>query len=42
MLALVVLELAPQAFTRRTWRSAAAGAIGGAALMLALSALIGV
>jgi ZIP family zinc transporter len=42
MLALVALELAPQAFTRRTWRSALAGTAGGAALMLALSAAIGV
>jgi hypothetical protein len=42
MLALVVLELIPQAFTARTWRSAAAGAAVGAGLMLALSALIGV
>jgi ZIP family zinc transporter len=42
MLALVVVELVPQAFTRRTWRSAAAGVAGGAAVMLALSALVGV
>lgn len=42
MLALVVLELVPQAFTRRTWRMALAGAAAGAALMLALSAVIGV
>jgi zinc transporter, ZIP family len=42
MLALVVLELVPQAFTPKTWRSAAAGAAVGAALMLALSAVIGV
>lgn len=42
MLALVVLELVPQAFTRRTWRMALAGTAVGAALMLALSALIGV
>jgi ZIP family zinc transporter len=42
MLALVALELVPHAFTRRTWRSAAAGAAAGAAAMLALSALVGV
>ena len=42
MLALIVLELVPQAFTRRTWRMALAGAAGGAAVMLALSAAIGV
>jgi ZIP family zinc transporter len=42
MLALVALELVPQAFTSRTWASALAGAIAGAAAMLALSALVGV
>jgi ZIP family zinc transporter len=42
MLALVALELVPQAFTRRTWRSACGGALAGAAAMLALSALVGV
>jgi zinc transporter, ZIP family len=42
MLALIVLELVPQAFTVRTWRSALAGAAAGAALMLGLSAAIGV
>ena len=42
MLALVALELVPQAFTRRTWRSALAGAALGAAAMLALSAVVGV
>jgi ZIP family zinc transporter len=42
MLALVALELVPQAFTARTWPMALAGAGAGAALMLALSALIGV
>lgn len=42
MLALIVLELVPQAFTARTWRAALAGAAAGAALMLALSAAIGV
>jgi ZIP family zinc transporter len=42
MLALVAVELVPQAFTRQTWRSAAAGASMGALLMLALSAALGV
>ena len=42
MLALVLLELVPQAFTRATWRMALAGTLTGAAVMLALSALIGV
>ena len=42
MLALVFLELVPQAFTGRTWRMALAGAAGGGAVMLALSAAIGV
>jgi zinc transporter, ZIP family len=42
MLALVALELVPQAFTARTWRPALAGAAAGAALMLALSAALGV
>jgi len=42
MLALVALELVPQAFTSRTWPMALAGAGGGAALMLALGAAIGV
>lgn len=42
MLALVALELVPQAFTARTWRMALAGALAGSALMLALSAAIGV
>ena len=42
MLALVAVELVPQAFTRRTWLSALAGALAGAAAMLALSALVGV
>lgn len=42
MLALVFLELVPQAFTGRTWRMAMAGAAGGGAVMLALSAAIGV
>jgi hypothetical protein len=42
MLALVALELVPQAFTPRTWRMALVGAAGGAAVMLALSAAIGV
>jgi zinc transporter, ZIP family len=42
MLALVAFELVPQAFTRRTWRSALAGAAVGALAMLALSAAVGV
>jgi ZIP family zinc transporter len=42
MLALVAVELVPQAFTRRTWQAATAGAVAGAAVMLALSALVGV
>jgi ZIP family zinc transporter len=42
MLALVALELVPQAFTRRTWRSALGGVVAGAAAMLLLSALVGV
>ena len=41
MLALVVLELVPQAFTARTWPMALTGAAGGAIAMLALSAAIG-
>lgn len=42
MLALVAFELVPQAFTRRTWRSALCGVAVGALLMLALSAAFGV
>jgi ZIP family zinc transporter len=42
MLALVAFELVPQAFTRRTWRPALAGAAAGALAMLALSAAVGV
>ena len=42
MLALVVAELVPQAFTRSTWRSAMTGFAAGAALMLTLSSLLGV
>ena len=41
MLALVALS-GPQAFTRRTWRSALAGAAVGALAMMALSAAVGV
>jgi zinc transporter, ZIP family len=41
MLALVVLELVPQAFTPRTWPMALTGAAGGAVVMLALSAALG-
>jgi zinc transporter, ZIP family len=42
MLALVVVELAPQAFTRRSWRSSSAGAALGGGAMLLLAALLGV
>ena len=42
MLAGVAVELVPQAFTRATWRSALLGTAAGAAIMLALSALLGV
>jgi ZIP family zinc transporter len=42
MLALIAFELLPQAFTARTWRMALAGTAGGAAVMLALGAAIGV
>jgi ZIP family zinc transporter len=42
MLALVVAELVPQAFTRRTWPIAMVGAVAGGGVMLMLSALLGV
>jgi zinc transporter, ZIP family len=42
MLALVAVEMVPAAFTRRTWRGAAVGAVAGAGLMLGLSGLLGV
>jgi ZIP family zinc transporter len=42
MLALVLIELTPQAFGRTTWRGAAFGTVAGAAVMLALSAALGV
>ena len=42
MIALIAVELVPQAFTRQTWRSALLGAVAGAALMGALSAVLGV
>jgi zinc transporter, ZIP family len=42
MLTLVVVELAPQAFARGGRYAAAAGTAAGAALMLALAALLGV
>jgi len=42
MLALVAVEMVPAAFTRSTWRGAALGTLAGAAVMLALSALLGV
>jgi len=37
MLALVALELVPQAFTRRSWVGASAGTTAGAAIMVALA-----
>ena len=37
MLALIAIELIPQALTPTTWPSALAGAATGAAIMLALS-----
>jgi zinc transporter, ZIP family len=42
MLALLAAEIVPAAFTRGTWRRAIAGTLAGAALMLALSAALGV
>jgi ZIP family zinc transporter len=42
MLALVMFELAPDAFATGSWVGALAGTVAGAALMLALSALLGV
>lgn len=42
MLSLVVVELIPQAFTRRGWPAASAGTLAGAGAMLALSAVLGV
>jgi zinc transporter, ZIP family len=42
MLALVALELAPSAFESGRMRTAAAGIVAGAAVMLGLSALLGV
>jgi ZIP family zinc transporter len=42
MLALVVVDLVPHAFTRARWPSAVAGTAIGAGLMLALSAALGV
>jgi ZIP family zinc transporter len=42
MLALIAVELVPQAFRRSTWRSALAGTTVGAGVMLALSAVLGV
>ena len=42
MLTLVAWELIPAAFSARTWRGAAAGTAAGAAVMLALSAALGV
>ena len=42
MLALVVVELVPEAFSSSGWRRAAVGTIAGGSVMLALSALLGV
>jgi ZIP family zinc transporter len=42
MLALLAAEIVPAAFTRGTWRRAIAGTLAGAALMLVLSAVLGV
>ena len=42
MLALVLVELVPQAFARTTWRGATLGMVLGAGVMLALSAALGV
>jgi ZIP family zinc transporter len=42
MLALVVVDLIPESFTREGWRLAGAGALLGGGLMLGLSALLGV
>lgn len=42
MLALVLVELAPQAFARTTWRGATVGTMLGATVMVALSAALGV
>ena len=42
MLALIAVELVPQAFGARTWRGALAGTVAGSAAMLALSVALGV
>jgi ZIP family zinc transporter len=42
MLALVLIELVPQAFTRATWRGGLVGTLAGGGVMLALSAVLGV
>jgi zinc transporter, ZIP family len=42
MLSLVLVELVPQAFTREGWPTAAAGAVLGGAVMIALAAVLGV
>ena len=42
MLALVAVDLVPHAFTRTTWKPAAAGALAGGALMVALSLALAV
>lgn len=42
MLALVIVELVPQAVLSRRYAAAAAGALMGAAVMLVLAAVLGV
>jgi zinc transporter ZupT len=42
MLALVALELVPQAFGSARWLRAGAGCLAGAAVMVALAAFVGV
>ena len=42
MLALVLVELVPQAFTRKSWRGATVGVLAGGAVMLLLSAALNV
>jgi zinc transporter, ZIP family len=42
MLALVLVELVPQAFRPASWRGATVGVVAGGGLMLALSAILGV
>lgn len=42
MIALVLVEMLPQAFSRETWPAALLGVLAGAGVMLALSAMLGV